>query len=230
MAKLLLVDDDKGLCDYLQEWLKEAQYVVDAVYTGQDCLDWFASVKYDMIILDWELPDIQGIDVLSNLRAAGANIPVLMLTGRSEIKDKTSGLDAGADDYLTKPFHKDELISRVRALLRRPDVLQHRVLKVGPLVLDTVTYHVSRAGKQIKLARLEFALLEFFMRHPGEVFSSETLLDRVWPTDSERSPETFRTVIKKLRTKIDSASDSDSVSEKSLITNVYGVGYKLEAN
>lgn len=143
-----------------------------------------------------------------------------MLTGHGSVADKENSFDSGADDYLTKPFHVRELSARVRALLRRPTQLNSNVLKVDKIALDPSSFLVTREGKSIVLSKLEFAVLEFFMRHPNEVFSPDALLERVWPLDSERSPEGVRTLIKKLRAKID-------YSVVSLIQNVHGRGYKL---
>ncbi len=221
MAKLLIVDDDTNLSTAVVDWLTSSEHhTVDAVEDGMEARDILDMVKYDLIILDWDLPRISGIDILRRFRSRGGTTPVLMLTGKSTVVDKESGFDSGADDYLTKPFHLRELSARVRALLRRPTQLSSDVLRAGKLTLDPVGFSVSKGKDPVTLSKLEFAVLEFFMRHPGEVFSVDALLERVWPLDSERSPEGVRTLIKRLRDKID-------YSEETLIQNVHGRGYKL---
>lgn len=224
MAKLLVVEDDSSLRKNVQGWLEAEHYLVEAVDKGSDALDFLASYKYDLLILDWELPDMTGIDICKQYRGRGGTAPVLFLTGRSSIDDKEAGLETGADDYLTKPFHVRELIARVRALLRRPAGLNDNILAAGDLLLDSKSFRVTKAGRELRLPRMEFALLEFFMRHQGQVFSSDALLERVWSSESERSPEGLRGCIKKLRDKID---DKNSPSH---ITNIHGVGYKFESD
>lgn len=224
MAKILVVEDDDDLRSNLQEWLTREHHIVDAAGDGNDGLAFARSSQYDVLVLDWELPGMSGLDICKQYRSKGGTAPILFLTGRKEIGDKVAGLESGADDYLTKPFHVQELMVRIKALLRRPQTLGGELLKAGDLVLDTKNYTVSRDNKPIHLPRMEFALLEFFMRHQGHVFSAETLLERVWPAESERSPESLRTSLKKLRDKI------DVKGEPSLIKNIHGVGYKLESN
>lgn len=222
MAKLLLVDDDKKLVEALAYILSEQQHhVVDFAHTGEEALISLRSLVYDAVILDWNMPPPCGLDVIKAYRAEGGRIPILMLTCRDEYTDKILALDAGADDYLTKPFHPKELCARVRALLRRPQLTTPPVLRAGNLQLNPVEFTVTKGGKDVPLARMEFALLEFLVRHPNEVFSPQTLLDRVWPADSSRSPESLRVLIKKLREKIDD-------DEPTQIKNVHGVGYKLD--
>lgn len=222
MAKILLVEDDRNLAGTVQEWLEFEHYLVEWVETGTDALDMMKSYKYDVIVLDLTIPKMDGIEVCKHYRAQGGQSPVLMLTGRGTVPDKEVGFDAGADDYLTKPFHLKELSARIRALLRRPNSLAGEVLEAGNIALDITAHKVTKAGEEIHLPRMEFALLEFLMRHRGQVFSAEALLDRVWTADSDKSPETIRTSVKKLRSKI------DTKGEPSLIRNVHGVGYKLE--
>ncbi|HMP53951.1 response regulator [bacterium] len=222
MAKVLLVEDDRNLAGTVREWLEFEHYLVEWVETGTDALDMMKSYKYDVIIMDLTLPKMDGIEVCKNFRQQGGETPILILTGRGTVPDKELGFDAGADDYLTKPFHLKELSARIRALLRRPKDFAGEVLKAGNISLDIGSHTVTKEGKDIHLPRMEFALLEFLMRHKGQVFSAEALLDRVWTADSDKSPETIRTSVKKLRSKI------DTKGEPSLIRNVHGVGYKLE--
>ncbi len=223
MTKILLVEDDQNLLTTIKEWLEFEHHIVEAVDNGLSGLELLGSYKYDLIILDWELPKLSGLELCRAFREKGGQAPVLFLTGRGTIPDKEAGFDAGADDYLTKPFHMKELSARVKALLRRPAAFVDQVLKAGNLVLDRSTYQVTRSGEEVYLARMEFALLEFFMRHPNKVFSPEAILERVWSAESDRSPETLRTCLKKLRNKI------DTQGQPSMIKNLHGVGYKFEA-
>lgn len=221
MAKVLLVDDDNNLTTAVVDWLTSLEnHIVDVIGDGQEASDTLDMVAFDLIILDWDLPRVSGIEILKHFRSMGKTTPVLMLTGHGSVTDKESCFDFGADDYLTKPFHIRELAARVRALLRRPTALSSNILKADKIALDPSSFLVTRDGQPIVLSKLEFAVLEFFMRHPNEVFSPDALLERVWPLDSERSPEGVRTLLKKLRGKID-------YSEVSLIQNVHGRGYKF---
>lgn len=221
MAKILLVEDDLDLAGRIIEWLQFEKHAVESVTDGREASDLVKFYKYELLILDWNLPGKSGLEICKEHRAAGGTTPVLILTGRGEIEEKEAGLDSGADDYLTKPFHMKELSARVRALLRRASRVQQTVIQVGSLELDTNSHTVTQEGKELQLLPKEFALLEFFMRHPDEVFSPEALLDRIWSTSSESSTDTIYTYIKTLRKKI--AKDG----EKSPIRTVHGIGYKL---
>jgi len=196
-------------------------HIVDVATTGEEALNLLKTSNFDLIILDISLPGISGVEVLVQYRAMGGPTPVLILTGRGALKDKEEGLDNGADDYLTKPFHLRELSARMRAMLRRPRTTLDNTLRFKDLEMDPSSFRVYKGEEEVHLARMEFALLEFLIRHKGQVFSPEALLDRVWASDSERSPESLRTLIKKLRRKI------DSPGEDTLIENVHGVGYRL---
>ncbi len=222
MAKILLVEDEPDISDLVATWLRNDHHVVEAVGTGEDALDLLRVYTFDLLILDWMLPGMTGIEVCRRFRDRGGSTAILMLTAKKHVDEKEVGLDAGADDYLTKPFELKELSARVRALLRRPVNFRGTILKVGPIVMDTSTYKVTKdPGDEIQLLPKEFALLEFFMRHPNQVFSAEALLDRVWASESEASPETIRTYIKRLRKKI------DEQGKPSMVNTVHGVGYKL---
>jgi len=221
MAKILLVEDESDISDLITAWLKNDHHTVELAVNGEDATSLLAIYTFDVIILDWMLPGVSGVEVCRRYRNRGGTTPILMLTAKTHVDEKSAGLDAGADDYLTKPFELKELSARIRALLRRPSAFSGTVLKVGPIVMDTSTYKVSRTEEAIQLLPKEFALLEFFMRHPNQVFSAEALLDRVWTSDSEASPETIRTYIKRLRKKI------DEEGKPSLLNTVHGVGYKL---
>lgn len=223
MAKILLVEDEADISDLVCAWLAKDHHVVEVAESGEEALDIIRVYPFDVLILDWVLPGISGVDVCRQYRNTGGLSPILMLTAKKDVDAKEAGLDAGADDYLTKPFELKELSARIRALLRRPTPFSGNKLKVGAIELDTTSHEVTRDGKQIELLPKEFALLSFFMRHPNQVFSADALLDRVWSSDSEASPETIRTYIKRLRKKI------DIKGETSMVGTVHGVGYKLVA-
>lgn len=221
MPKILIVEDDLQVAVSVKDWLLFEKYLVEHVTTGSQALDMIKAYDYDLVILDINLPMLSGLEVCRRYRDGGGSCPILMLTGQDAVDDRANGLDAGADDYLTKPFHLKELSARVRALLRRPGEIISNVLTAGNLVLDSTKHSLTINGEQVHLPRMEFALLEFLMRHQDQIFNASTLLERVWTADSEKSPETIRTTIKKLRNKI----DTDGLP--SLIQNVHGVGYKL---
>jgi DNA-binding response OmpR family regulator len=223
VPKILLVEDEPDFSIIIGEWLRNEHHVVEVVETGEEAVDRLKFYKYDIVILDWMLPGLSGLEVCKNYRAGGGTTPILLLTAKKHVDEKEQGLDAGADDYLTKPFEMKELSARIRALLRRPSAFSGSVLQVGSLSLEPTTFKVTRSGEEIPLLPKEFALLEFMMRHPNQVFSAEALLDRVWSSDSEASPETIRTYIKRLRKKI------DLEGQQSILSTVHGVGYKLEA-
>lgn len=220
MPKVLLIEDDDILSLTIQRWLKTLGHSIDAVKDGESGLHWLRDCTYDLCILDWGLPTISGLTVCQQYRGTGGQTPILMLTARSTLKEKTTGLDSGADDYLTKPFEKEEFISRVKALLRRPLSYTASVLHVGAIELDTNTKIVTCAQQQVELIPREFAILEFLLKHPGQVFSADVLVDRVWPSDLSISTQTVRSHIARLREKL------GPVAGKQLQT-VHGFGYAL---
>lgn len=223
MAKVLVVEDDVALGKMVRDWLSLEHHNTELVADGAEGLSRVKVYDYDLLILDWELPGAPGIEILKAYRARGGLAPVLMLTGRGSVNDKEMGLDAGADDYLTKPFHAKELTARLRALLRRPEGYLGDILKVGAISLDRTNYRVMRGTEEIKLLPKEFALLEFFMRNPNRVFAPEALLNRVWASESEATIDALTTCIKRLRKKL------DVDGQESLIKTVHGVGYKIES-
>lgn len=224
MAKILVVEDDKALRTTIVDTLEFDRHTVESVDSGDDALARLAASDYDLLVLDVHLPVHDGIEICKTYRARGGTSPVLFLTARNTISDKEQGFTAGCDDYLTKPFHVKELSLRTQALLKRGGSEKTDVLKIRDLELNRQTYSVCREGKDLGLSRMEFALLEFLMRNANQVFSAEAIISRVWPSESERSPDTLRTAIKKLRDKIDKAG------EPSLIKNMHGIGYKFESN
>lgn len=223
MAKILLVEDEHELVGVISDWLSAQNYLVDSLENGREALEQLRFNSYDLIIVDWGLPEVSGIEICRNLRSRGNFTPILMLTGRKQIAEKETGFDSGADDYLTKPFDMRELAARVRSLLRRSNPVASNILTVGDLSLEVDNHRVTRGGKEVVLKPQEFAVLEFFMRHPGQVLSADVILNRVWPTDSDTSPENLRFYISKLRGKL----DVDGLP--SLLKTVHRLGYKLEA-
>ncbi len=224
MAKILLVEDDTSLATLIEEWLTGEHHSLEIMYDGTSGWDRLLLCEYDLIILDWNLPYISGVDLCKRYRANQGLAPIIMLTGRSAISEKEEGLDSGADDYLTKPFNMKELSARVRALLRRPRALVSNLLTVGDITLDPAKYRVTKSGKDVHLVPKDFALLEFFMRHPEDVFSTESLLQRVWSSESESTGEALRSSVKRLRQKL----DGENVDlEKSFIENIPRIGYRL---
>jgi DNA-binding response OmpR family regulator len=203
MSRILVIDDDAWLTQSLGESLSAAGYVVDKALSAKEADSLLANSTYELIILDWEMPEVSGIDFLVAIRRRGIETAVLMLTGRDSIDDKTSGLDEGADDYLTKPFNTKEFLSRVRALLRRPHKVESSELVVNDFVLDQLSRRVFRNSVEIKLTKQEFLLLEFLMRHKDQVFNSEALVDRAWSSMSESSPDTVRAHMANLRRKLE---------------------------
>lgn len=222
MAKILLVEDDGDLANLIVNILSVERHTIDVVGDGQTAIAQLRLSKYEVIILDWMLPGASGMDVCREYRGKGGSTPILMLTSKSSPEEKETGLDAGADDYLTKPFNAKELAARIRALLRRPQVVSAKTLQVGAVVLDPKAAKVFKNGDEIHLLPKEFSLLELFMRYPNQVFSGDALLERVWAAESAASLDTVRTYIKTLRKKIDTEGSA------SLIRTVHGVGYCMD--
>ena len=220
--RLLLVEDDHKIAGYVKRGLEEEGYAVDAAYDGRDGLDWALAAPYDLFILDVMLPGLDGFSLCRELRRQGIQAPVLMLTARDAVDDRVDGLDAGADDYLVKPFAFRELLARLRALLRRAaDAPKRTVLQAGDLTLDTRTQRVQRGERTIELTAKEFAVLECMMRDPGRVLSRTVIADHVWSYDAYNQSNVIDVYIRNLRRKI------DDDSERKLIETVRGVGYRL---
>ena len=222
MAKILLADDDTELTEGLCDWLSDEDHVVDTAENGEDALALMQRFPYDLIILDWKMPGLTGVEVCNRYRKDGGVAPIIMLTAKGEIADKEQGLDSGADDYLVKPFQPRELSARIRALMRRPRSVEASVLQVGNISMDPDAFKVTRSGHEVQLSKKEFALLELFMRNPGHVFSIDALIDKIWASEKEASPDTVRVHLTRLRGKI----EIDGLP--TLIKTVHGVGYKLD--
>jgi DNA-binding response OmpR family regulator len=222
MAKILLVEDEPGLSGAIKEWLSDEFHLVELAVTGMEAMEKLASTQYDIILLDWMLPELSGIDVCRSYRQQGGAAPVIILTAKKSLLSKEIGLDSGADDYLTKPFHLRELSARIRALIRRPIAAPVNVLRVGPIALDRTTRAVTKNGEPLHLLPKEFALLEILMRNAGKTMTVETLLDQIWGTETEVVADTLRSNIKTLRRKIETPGESSS------IVTVHGIGYRIE--
>jgi DNA-binding response OmpR family regulator len=219
--KILLVEDDSNLAYLLQLHFKQERFLVDLVTNASQALAQLKAHTYELIVLDWMLPDLSGIEVCKQFRQSGGKTPVLMLTARGTIEDKAMGLDSGADDYLVKPFHPKELTARARALLRRQPNWEKQILQARDIELDTVNKRVLKSGNEVQLTAKELAIIELLMRHPNHSFSLEALLDRLWQSDANASIETVRTHMKTLRRKIgDNENDP-------LIQTKRGQGYRL---
>jgi DNA-binding response OmpR family regulator len=190
--RALIIDDDQKAARILAKSLREESFAVETARSGEQAMKMANATGYDVIVLDRLLPDTDGIVVCRNLREHGVVTPILMLSARASLEDRVVGLNAGADDYLAKPFAFSELVARIRALLRRSDLTRAVVLKVGDLTLDPKSHRVSRGGVTINLTRREYEILEVLMRHPGEIVGCAQLAERVW----EREPHRFSTIIK----------------------------------
>jgi len=222
--RILIVEDEHKISAYLKRGLEEQGYAVDTAFTGTEALDWVQAAPYDLIILDIMLPEIDGITLCRELRVRGMRMPILMLTARDAVDDRVTGLDAGADDYLIKPFAFNELLARVRALLRRSqDAPKSTTLQVGDLILDTLARRVSRGGKRIDLTPKEYAILEFLMREQGRVLTRTLIAEHVWNYEVYNQSNIVDVYIRNLRRKVD-----DGYQLK-LIRTVRGVGYQISA-
>ncbi len=220
--RILLVEDEPKISAYVKRGLEESGHAVDAVYTGRDALDWAAAAVYDLIILDILLPQVDGLTVCRELRAGRNRTPVLMLTARDTVDDRVSGLDAGADDYLVKPFAMKELLARVRALARRVnEAPKFAMLALADLMLDPSAHRVTRAGKVIQLPAKEFSILEYLLRNAGRVLTRTMIAEHVWNYDSYNQSNVVDVYIRNLRRKM------DDLFEPKLIHTICNVGYRL---
>jgi DNA-binding response OmpR family regulator len=220
--RILIVEDEKALADILKKGLEEEGYAVDVAYNGEDGQYLAENEPSDLMILDIMLPVIDGLSILKKIRAEGINTPVLMLTAKDAITDKVSGLDAGADDYLTKPFSFDELLARMRALLRRHAEVKTTVITIGDLTVDSATHEVKRAGKSIALSSREYSLLEYMVINRNTVLSRTALTQHLYNQDFDLDSNIIDVFINRLRNKIDRRSRTR------LIHTVRGAGYMLK--
>lgn len=219
--RLLLVEDNRRLSHELKMSLTDAGYAVDTAYDGHEGQALTETAPYDVVILDILLPGKDGLEVCRALRRQHVNIPVLMLTARDTIADRVRGLDSGADDYLMKPFALNELLARLRALLRRNTPEKSAVLCVGDLSIDPATHEVWRAGRCIELTAKPFALLEYFLRHPNQVLTREMIASHIWSYDFTGTLNAVEVSMRRLRRQV------DDPFEVKLLETVRGVGYRL---
>ncbi len=219
--RILVVEDEKKLAELIKQMLEKASYAVDVAYDGEAGFAKAVFEDYDLLLLDWSMPKMEGIEVLKQLRDRGKTCPVLMLTARSEVDDKVVGLNSGADDYLAKPFAMKELLARVRVLLRRQGTVQTDSFTIADLVLDVQKHTVSRGGESIIVSPREFALLEYLARHTGVALQRQDILTHVWDEQTDILSNTVDVHIGTLRKKIDGGRT------KKLIKTITGVGYKI---
>jgi DNA-binding response OmpR family regulator len=224
MAKILLAEDDPALGLVLQNLLSEQNHQLDIAEDGEYAIELLLNYAYDLAILDCDLPKLPGLEICKRYRSHGGKIPVLFLTGRTDFDSRVAGLDSGGDDYMCKPFNAPELMARVRALLRRVQVESDVSLKVGRIIFEPATKKVTFDGRTLSLVRKEMAILEFLMRNADHPFSAEVIVERVWPSESDVSPESIRPYIKRLRDKL-----TDDTGKSPLVT-VHGYGYKLSSD
>lgn len=222
--RVLVVEDDGGIAQFLSQGLGEAGYAVDVAEDGLTGLDYALAADYDVLVVDIQLPQLSGLELLKKLRSHQIQFPVLLLTARDTVQDRVQGLDAGADDYLVKPFDFSELLARLRALLRRPPLQTETVLRVGNLEMDTAQRWVRRGDRSIDLSPREFALLEYLMRHPQQVLSRTQIAQHVWSFDFSSDFKVIDVYIGYLRRKIEIKDDPP------LLHTVRGVGYCIGAD
>lgn len=221
--RVLVVEDDLSICNFIRQGLTEAGYAVDSVVNGLDGLEYAFSAPYDVLVIDIMLPEMDGLTLLKKLRQQGNKTPTLILTARDTVRNRVEGLDAGADDYLVKPFDFSELMARLRALLRRPPLQVDTNLQVGDLEMNTSMREVRRNGKLIELSPREYAILEYLMRNPNRVLTRTQIGEHVWDFDFYHESNVVDVYIGYLRRKIDRGN------EQSLIQTVRGVGYRISS-
>ncbi|HVY63609.1 MAG TPA: response regulator transcription factor [Gammaproteobacteria bacterium] len=221
--RLLIVEDDPKVAEFVARGLRAERFAVDVSYDGLDGLNFASTYEYDLAILDLMLPTLSGTDLLQRIRRRKPDLPILVLTARDATEEKVQQFEAGADDYLTKPFDFAELLVRVKALLRRGPVNRASVLRVADLEIDRLTMSVRRAGRRIDLTAKEYALLEYLAANPGRVFSRTMILEHVWDQSFEGATNIVDVYVRHLRSKVDDAF------EPKLIHTVRGVGYSVRA-
>lgn len=221
--RILVVEDEHKIANAIAQGLRQESYAVDVVYEGIGGYDLAVSEEYDVIVLDLMLPGMTGGEICKKLRLEGIHTPILMLTAKGQIADRVEGLNSGADDYLVKPFAFEELLARIRSLSRRPKGLLSTVLHVSDLTLDQQTFLVKRGEKEIRLSSKEYALLEYLMRHPGQIVSKKQIIDHVWDYDANILPNTVEVYIGYLRNKIDKPYPALTP----IIHTIRGFGYKI---
>ena len=222
--RILVVEDEKKVANFIKKGLEEEHYAVDTAYDGEAGLFMAEANEYDLIVLDLMIPKIDGLEVLKKIRGSKNNVPILVLTAKASVEDIVKGLDAGCDDYLTKPFEFAEFLARIRALLRREKIDKEPLLNVADLTLSLVTHKVTRKGKEIELTSKEYALLEYFMRNPEKVLTRTMISEHVWDYHFDSLTNVVDVYVNYLRKKV------DKDFEPKLIHTIRGVGYILSAS
>ncbi|WP_375469799.1 response regulator transcription factor [uncultured Nostoc sp.] len=220
--RILIVEDDDRIAKPLAEFLRRQYHIVDITTDGLEAWEWSQSTLYELILLDLMLPKLDGITLCQRLRTASSNVLILMLTARDTTGDKIIGLDAGADDYLVKPFDLKELAARIRALARRTPEMRPQILTHGDLQLDPATQQVTYAGNIILLTPKEYMILEYFLINPNQVITRSIIIDQLWEFDKSSGEGSIKTHITNLRNKLRACGSSEE-----LIENIYGIGYRL---
>lgn len=221
--KILVIEDELKLANALSRGLKQENYAVDVANNGNIGLSMALHDEYDLMIIDCMLPGKEGLEIVKEVREKGIKTPIIILTAKGQIRNRVEGLDAGADDYMVKPFSFEELLARIRALLRRPAETSDNILQVGDLTMDTSKLEVRRGKKRIKLTSTEYALLEYLMRNEGRTLSKDKIIGHVWDFDADILPNTVEAYIGSLRRKIDKP-----FAGPELIHTLRGFGYRLE--
>lgn len=221
--RILLAEDEKEMSNAIVAVLKHEHYSVDAVYDGQDALDYLETGLYDGAVLDIMMPKMDGVSVLKEIRKQGMDVPVILLTAKSEIDDKVEGLDAGADDYLTKPFAMKELLARLRAITRRQGEVTDQIMEFSNLKLDRSTFMISTEKDSLRLANKEFQMLEMLLSNPGQIISTDQFMDKIWGYDTETELNVVWVYVSYLRKKL------SKIGAKVNIKAARGVGYLVEA-
>lgn len=220
--RILIAEDEVTIARALKVMLERKKYAVDVVFNGKDALDYIRAASYDALVLDIMMPGMDGLTVLREARALGITTPALFLTAKAEVEDRVTGLDAGADDYLPKPFDASEFLARVRALTRRSNTYASSALSFGTVTLDCSQYLLKTTSGEVRLNNKEFQLMELFLRHPRQVFSSEHLMEKVWGLDAEAEMDVVWTYIGFLRKKL------KTLQADIEIKTIRGAGYALE--
>jgi DNA-binding response OmpR family regulator len=221
--KVLIIEDEHKIANLLKQGLEQERFVADVAYDGTSGFDLASSEPFDVIILDRLLPGMDGLEICKKLRVQENHTPILMLTAKGQIMDKVEGLNSGADDYLTKPFAFEELLARIKALVRRPKNTLNNILQIEDLSLNTDTYEVKRGNAQIVLSSKEFSLLEYLMRHQNRTLTKGQIINHVWSYEANILPNTVEVFIGYLRNKI----DRPFKDKKQLIKTIRGFGYKI---
>jgi len=225
--RILIIEDEKRLADSIKKGLEQETYAVDVSYEGTDGYGMALIQDYDLIILDLMLPGIDGMEICRKLRKdKNVHTPILMLTAKHQIKDRVEGLNSGADDYLIKPFAFEELLARIKALLRRPAKSLGTLLSTGDLTLDTITYEVKRADYVIKLTKTEYTILEFLLKNKGMILTKGQIIEKAWNYDAQILPNTVEVYIGYLRNKI----EKPFRDKKPLIETIRGFGYRISGD